>query len=590
TTQLNFGSGSKQRLYMSATLGAGGDLERLTGRTSIARIPAPEDFQKSGVGRRFFIFAGLSLEASECEKLRKKMQKHAGRSVVLTPDGASAGAIGAQFENEHEFQIFNSDDIEHSKEDFVKADKAVAIMAGRFDGIDFPNDECRLLCLDGLPKATNAQERFLMSKMGASALLNERMQTRILQAAGRCTRALQDRSAVFITGHELLDYLADDRNWRHFHPELQAELAFGVFQSKDASASEMMSTFKSFIANDADWDEANRSIVDDANDLDQEPYPAMDELQSSVSHEVRYQKAIWSGDYERALEEARSATAKLTAPELGGYRALWHYLAGSASQRLSKSPGDGPAKLALEQFRAAKDAAPNVPWLAQLSRGEATDAVSAEIGADAEINVQVERIEAMLLALGTASNHKFEKRAKEILDAIADPDAFEEGQRKLGELLGFTAGNGKGDADPDPWWLGEGKGVVFEDHANGSASTIFGANKAKQAAMHPDWIAENIPEAKNMNITAILVTPCTKAGKGAKPALKKVLYWNLYDFRIWAKNSINTIRELKSVLPPGGDLFWRMNAVEKIASAGLTLEAIVQSLPKAADAMEIAEK
>ena len=75
-------------------------------------------------------------------------------------------------------------------------------MAGRFDGIDFPHDECRLLCLDGLPKATNAQERFLMSKMGASALLNERLQTRVLQAAGRCTRALQDRSAVFVTGQE----------------------------------------------------------------------------------------------------------------------------------------------------------------------------------------------------------------------------------------------------------------------------------------------------------------------------------------------------------------------------------------------------
>ena len=96
-----------------------------------------------------------------------------------------------------------------------------------------------------------------MSKMGASALLNERMQTRILQAAGRCTRALQDRSAVFVTGNELLDYLADDRNWHHFHPELQAELSFGVHQSKESKASAMMENFKSFIANDADWDEAN---------------------------------------------------------------------------------------------------------------------------------------------------------------------------------------------------------------------------------------------------------------------------------------------------------------------------------------------
>ena len=225
-------------------------------------------------------------------------------------------------------------------------------MAGRFDGIDFPHDECRLLCLDGLPRATNAQERFLMSKMGAAALLNERIQTRILQAAGRCTRALQDRSAVFrgpVTS--LLDYLADDRNWRHFHPELQAELAFGVFQSKEVREDALMESFKSFIANDSDWDEANGEIVDDAANYKQDPYPAMDELEQVVAYEVRYQKAIWSGDYEHALREARAVIAGLKAPELRGYRALWHYLAGSASQMLSVKQGDSAERACTRAIR-----------------------------------------------------------------------------------------------------------------------------------------------------------------------------------------------------------------------------------------------
>ena len=130
---------------------------------------------------------------------------------------------------------------------------------------------------------------------------------------------------MFVTGQELLDYLADDRNWRHFHPELQSELAFGVYQSKEMSTKKLMGNFKSFITNDEHWDEANRDIVDDASDYGQEPYPAMDELEEVVAHEVRYQRAIWSGDYERALREAREITAKLKGPELRGYRALWHY-------------------------------------------------------------------------------------------------------------------------------------------------------------------------------------------------------------------------------------------------------------------------
>lgn len=581
---------AKQRIYMSATLGAGGDLERLTGTASIERLPAPEGFRSTGVGRRFFIFPGLSLEPAECEKQRLKMQTLAGRSVVLTPNEAAAAAIRAQVEELDGFEIFNAADIEDSKEAFVNADKAAAIMAGRFDGIDFPNDECRLLCLDGLPKATNAQERFLMTKMSASALFNERLQTRVLQAAGRCTRALQDRSAVFVTGHELLEYLADDRNWEHFHPELQAELAFGVEQSKDVETGDLIANFKSFLANKNDWAEANAAILDDAQNYTQTPYPAMDILEDVVAHEIRYQKALWMGDAGTALIEARAITAKLTAPELRGYRALWHYLAGAAAWSMSKAPNDAHRQAAREQFSEAMKAAPQVGWLSRLAKAESADeAAEAEI-VDQDAITQVERLETVLLAMGTANDRAFEKKAKRILKNLGKPETFEEGQRELGELLGFTAGNEESDAAPDPWWLGETKGIVFEDHAGGSATTVFGAEKAKQAAMHPDWIKENVRGADELAMTTILVTPCVKAGIGAKPALKKVLYWSLDDFQTWAKGAINTVRELKAKLPPHSDLFWKEEAKDRLHKDGLTQTTIIDHLETASDAMEFVGK
>lgn len=581
---------AKQRIFMSATLGAGGDLERLTGTSSIRRLPAPEGFRSTGVGRRFFIFPGLSLEPDECEKLRLKMQKLAGRSVVLTPNDAAAATIRAQVEELEGFEIFNAADIEESKEDFIGAEKAAAIMAGRFDGIDFPNDECRLLCLDGLPKATNAQERFLMTKMGAMALFNERLQTRVLQAAGRCTRALQDRSAVFVTGHELLEYLADDRNWTHFHPELQAELAFGIEQSKDVETDDLIGNFKSFLANKDDWAEANAAILDNANNYTQTPYPAMEILEDVVAHEVRYSKALWMGDADTALLEARAVVAKLTAPELRGYRALWHYLAGSVAWSLSKAADDAHQQTAREQFAEAMKAAPSVGWLARLGKAHSSEEASESEIVDEDAITQVERLEATLLAMGTANDRAFEKKAKRILKNLVKPETFEDGQRELGELLGFNAGNAESDAAPDPWWLGETKGIVFEDHVNGSSTTVFGAEKAKQAAMHPDWIMENVPGAGDLKLTAILVTPCSKAGIGAKPALKKVLYWPVDDFQKWAKRAIQTIRELKAKLPPHGDLFWKNDAKERLHNDGLTQSTIVSRLEKAATAMEFVGK
>ncbi|MDA1132884.1 MAG: hypothetical protein O2905_06635 [Proteobacteria bacterium] len=412
------------------------------------------------------------------------------------------------------------------------------------------------------------------------------MQTRILQAAGRCTRALQDRSAVFITGGELVDYLTNEKNWRHFHPELQAELAFGVLQSKGVEAADLMEHFRSFFANDDAWEEANSDIVDDASNHQQEPFPAMDELEAVVPYEVGYQKALWGENYEHALAEARTVVSKLNAPSLSGYRALWHYLAGSAAQKLIAEAGDQYDKTAREQFAAALSAAPNVSWLVQLMRGEAVPSASA-VTHSVDVIFQVERLEGVLLALGTADDKKFEKRAKHILEGLAEPTTFEEAQRQLGELLGFVAGNGKGDADPDPWWLGDTKGIVFEDHAKGVATTVFGANKAKQAAGHPAWLDEYCPEADGVDVTAVLVTPCTTAGKGAKPALKELRYWALDDFRTWAKQAVNTVRGLKASLPQEGDLIWRQETADKLAEEGLTLNAILDMLPVAVDAMTI---
>ena len=362
-------------------------------------------------------------------------------------------------------------------------------------------------------------------------------------------------------------------------------MAFGVFQSKETDKEALMANIKSFIANDADWDEANREIVDEAGSYEQEPYPAINELEKVVTHEVRYQKAIWSGDYERALTEARAILAGLTAPELRGYRALWHYLAGSVSQMLSVKPGDSAERIAREQFVAAKGAAPSVPWLAPLAREEAADENGEGESLSMDTNVQVERLEGVLLALGTASDHKFEKLAKEILDALRAPNAFEEGQRQLGKLLGFIAGNNETDAAPDPWWLGATMGLVFEDHADGEATSVFRANKVKQAALHPDWLEENVPEAKGLDLKVALVTPCTSAGRGAKPALKKVLYWPIDEFRIWAADAVDVVRSLKSALPPGGDLFWRINAADKLTSNGLTIKAIIDTLPVASEEM-----
>ena len=314
-------TGATQRLFMSATLGAGGDLERLTGRRKMLRLPVPKDWDRQGIGRRFFIFPSMALKEDDVATLQKKMMERAGRSLVLVPSDHVRKKVTTEITSELGFKTFSADDIEASKKPFTQEAKAVAIVAGRYDGIDFPGNDCRLLFINGLPRATNAQERFIMSRMASNTLFNERIQTRVLQAIGRCTRSLQDYSAVVVTGDDLPEYLNNRERRSFLHPELQAELEFGIEQSKGADVAGLIDNFNIFLKNDREWEEANEQILNSRAAATQKPFPAIDELQAVSRFEIEYQERLWQKDYEAALAAAESVLGQLNSPDLRGYRA-----------------------------------------------------------------------------------------------------------------------------------------------------------------------------------------------------------------------------------------------------------------------------
>lgn len=202
-------SDATTRIYLSATLGAGGDLERLTGRRHIDRMPAPSGLEGHGVGRRFFIFPTRSLDSNEAGALLQRLIKEVPRVVCLTASDLRAKEWSTFVQQNTGYTVYSSRDIEVSKEAFVADKTAAAVLAGRFDGIDFPKDESRLLLIDDLPAVVNLQERFLSQELGSDALFRDRKKTRMLQAIGRCTRSFVDTSAVVICGTSLRDYFLD---------------------------------------------------------------------------------------------------------------------------------------------------------------------------------------------------------------------------------------------------------------------------------------------------------------------------------------------------------------------------------------------
>ena len=427
-----------------------------------------------------------------------------------------------------------------------------------------------------------------MSRMGANLLLNERVQTRVLQAVGRCTRGLNDFSAVVVGGEELPEYLINRERREHMHPELQAELEFGIEQSQEVDTKALLENFSIFLEHDSEWEQVNEDILAKRDAAKQLEFPAMAPLAAAVDDEIQYQMRLWQGDYEKAFEKARDVLGIITVPELRGYRALWHYLAGSAALLATKHGVAGLESASRVQFAHAKELARGIPWLVSLSRFQV--ATSEEDKRNATVMRQIEGVETALVSLGKLHNREFAKREREILEGLDDPKKFENAQRLLGDLLGFSTGKVETDGSPDPWWLCDELGIVFEDFvATTSAAPFVDTKKARQAASHPDWMEANVPAAKKAKVLAVLVTSATKASRGAFPSLKKVSYWELQHFRKWAVQAINTVRELRTTFTEPGDIDWRVKAAEAFEAHGIDAPSLYGRLKArlAADLLEV---
>ncbi len=568
---------AKQRIYMSATLGAGGDLERLMGRKNIQRLPAPRGWDTQGVGRRFFIFPEMSLSDDDASKLRLDLMKRAGRSVVLVPSNPLANVIAEEVTHGIGYPVFRAEDIEHSKNDFLDCTKAVAIVANRYDGVDFAGDECRLLFIEGLPKAMNSQERFLMSRMGANTLYNERIQTRVVQAIGRCTRSLEDYSAVVIAGDDLPDYLSDIRRRKFFHPELQAEIDFGVRQSRDTDATNILENLNIFLENGKEWESANRTIVEARRRMQQETLPAISDLQNAVGWEIDYQTTLWRGDHVHAVDFAERVLGTLTASDVRGYRALWHYLAGSAAYLGTRAGVSTLEPKARHHFAEAYKCAPDISWLTDFARRETPGLLNAD-SASMALQQQVERLAAELTRLGSSHDRKFAEVEMNIIRGLADPANFETAQVALGSLLGFETGKIESEGSPDPWWICGTNCIVFEDFVNTTTEGTLDVTKARQATSHPDWMTANVEQSADCTFYPTLVTPATGIRSAAVPHAQELRFWKLDDFLTWARKALETVRELRTTFFEQGDLVWQANAATMLKDRGLDFASVITYL------------
>jgi hypothetical protein len=569
----------EQRLYMSATLGSGGDLERIFGVRRIERLPAPEEWEQHSTGRRLFLLPSASLEADEMEEVVTAAVKAAGRALVLVPTHAAGEERRASLELDGVLTL-GSGDVEESLEPFTAKEEAALVLANRYDGIDLPGDECRLLVLDGLPVAVNLLERFLYQRLSVTSLLSERIRTRLTQGVGRATRGEGDWCAVLVASRGAYDFCARGEVRELLHPELQGEIRFGLDQSRDREAAEFRQLLDVLLEHGEEWQEADEQIRQMRDEARRGEDPATPALERAVAHEIDFTYSMWEGNYPNALESAVAAADALEGDPVAPYRAWWLYQAGTAAWMAYTSFGmEEMMQRSRELFRRAAAAGRSVHWFAELAWGQL-----GEGGEEPDVNtlnLQVaERIQTRLRSIGF-HGQGFAVKSEKLRDQLGGTDSspWEEGVTQLGALLGFDASHPGGQNTPDSVWLAsEQLAIVWEIKSEENADGDIGARTVQQTAGHEAWARANRPLAEDAEVLVVLVTDRLRLGEGAELHFDGVCVASLADVRRLGEQAIATLRQVRALGQEADDHLLRSRQIESFDEARLHPRQLVERL------------
>ncbi|PWW01234.1 RAD3-like DEAD/DEAH box helicase [Paenibacillus cellulosilyticus] len=498
---------SRERIYMSATVGDAGELERIFGVAHIHRISKFSVDANKISGRRLILFPEDHFSKDQLWEVLAETIRMQSRALILCPSyPVLQHVLNKLKEHIPDYSVFLSKDIEESMEPFVSSQKGVLLLAGRYEGIDLKDDQCRLQIIYELPVAIGTSEQFLQARLRVKELLRTMLATRILQGLGRCTRGHKDYASVLFVGKRVGEYMYKDEFLGMLPAEVDAEISFGFEQIEQIRD---LSTWKQalqiFFDQGEEWSEIEghiQTLTDEKNKARIREVIFNESLRLSAADELSYLYSIWEGEFEKAHQSADQVLKHFGRQEtLKGYRAWWNYLIASVGVL------QGEKEKAREYHQKAVNAADYKLWLDKRVFNER------QIGEDENfpelVEYQLNTMLAVLESYGDRSN-RFDKHWATMVDGLSSPiaETYEPALCTLGQFLGFESDRPKGKGTPDGVWLSLSCGIVFEAKTNvEKPEGAISLDDIRQTGYHENYVRKNYPVSDSITITTVMICP-----------------------------------------------------------------------------------
>jgi len=451
-----------QRIYMSATIGEPSDLCRRLGTKKIEKIPVPQEFSEATSGRRFIVMNRI-----EDNGLPERLQvailtalRNCPKSVWMCTSGAEAEKfrqIVSEWLNKNGFvghQTWLLSSLGDEIDQFKRAKSGHLFVAGRFDGMDFQGDECRLVVLATLPRAINIQEEFLCAYLRDAGFMKRRLNQRIIQALGRCNRSADDYACYVLADKRFATHFGRESSRQGIPKNIMAEVDMAEDMA-DVHISDLETKVDTFLdGHFSGFDETFQQALSGVPSVPDVPGLtdlAEDEVLGWAAMFVSQNYNIAAEKFENCWEIAREANII----ELGAYYG-WCW---SKARYLGALQGDGTKEESLSILEDAINRGGRSSWFnrmrASLSRKKTQTETTSIIATEEYSHTIIRSFDNLLEQLGTRGT-RFERWCNQLGEELQSNhhDQYGQGLEKLGKLLGYDSNKPRHGSATDCRWRG----------------------------------------------------------------------------------------------------------------------------------------
>lgn len=248
---------AKNRIFMSATLQ---DDTVLVSHfnidySNIKNIITPKN--ATDIGDRMILFPQALNPKISDEEIKKELKKLSidYRIVVIVPSEERI-----RFWSDSADRIFNKVNIN----EINNYNSGLDILLNRYDGVDLPNDICRILVIDGLPISNKNYDFIKEMMMQNSDEITKNKMQKIEQGMGRGVRSNQDYCAVVVMGSTLTNILYKKNSRKFFSEATQKQFELSdelTEQLKNKGISDIFETFNYCLRRDTQWIQLSKDIL-----------------------------------------------------------------------------------------------------------------------------------------------------------------------------------------------------------------------------------------------------------------------------------------------------------------------------------------